>query len=178
MHSLSLRRLSQPCAARRASQWSNACNRIVFRSREAESVGSGEGDPGCRHRSCEGWGHPKAAPLRTSGSLPTRATIVALAALATSGTSARGEGVARPAPALQAALHADQRVMAQSEITTKRIRRGVFRSVADLQEAIHDHLDRQDRRDHPRKRTASPRQSEALLQRMITLRCLARPGPF
>jgi hypothetical protein len=37
MHSLSLRRLSQPCAARRASQWSNACNRIVFRS-ETEHV--------------------------------------------------------------------------------------------------------------------------------------------
>ncbi len=29
-----------------------------------------------------------------------------------------------------------------AEITTKRIRRGVFRSVADLEEAIHDYLDR------------------------------------
>src|SRR6266705_3678339 len=29
-----------------------------------------------------------------------------------------------------------------AEITTKRIRRGVFRSVADLKEAIHDYLDR------------------------------------
>jgi transposase len=29
-----------------------------------------------------------------------------------------------------------------AEITTKRIRRGIFRSVAELKEAIHDHLDR------------------------------------
>jgi transposase len=29
-----------------------------------------------------------------------------------------------------------------AEITSKRIRRGVFRSVADLKEAIHDYLDR------------------------------------
>jgi len=29
-----------------------------------------------------------------------------------------------------------------AEITTKRIRRGVFRSVADLEEAIQDYLDR------------------------------------
>jgi hypothetical protein len=29
-----------------------------------------------------------------------------------------------------------------AEITTKRIRRGIFRSVADLKAAIHDYLDR------------------------------------
>ena len=29
-----------------------------------------------------------------------------------------------------------------AEITTKRIRRGIFRSVAELKEAIHDYLDR------------------------------------
>ncbi|MBX9592550.1 MAG: hypothetical protein K2X43_24950 [Hyphomonadaceae bacterium] len=28
-----------------------------------------------------------------------------------------------------------------AEITTKRIRRGIFRSVSDLEEAIHDYLD-------------------------------------
>ncbi len=29
-----------------------------------------------------------------------------------------------------------------AEITTKRIRRGIFRSVAELEQAIHDYLDR------------------------------------
>jgi hypothetical protein len=47
-----------------------------------------------------------------------------------------------------------------AEITRKRVRRGVFTSVADLKEAIHDHLDHhnanpkpfvcdQDRKGHP-----------------------------
>jgi hypothetical protein len=37
--------------------------------------------------------------------------------------------------ALQAALHANQRILAESG-------RGTFRSVTDLKEAIHDYLDR------------------------------------
>ena len=49
--------------------------------------------------------------------------------------------------ALPPALHADQRSWLNlverffAEITTKRIRRGIFASVAELQEAIHDYLD-------------------------------------
>ena len=41
------------------------------------------------------------------------------------------------------------------EITQKRIRRGTFRSVAELEEAIHDYLDRhnvdQERQNHSRE---------------------------
>jgi len=54
-----------------------------------------------------------------------------------------------------------------AEITTKRIRRGIFRSVAELEDAIHDYLDRHNidpkpfvwtkNRCHPRQRTTSPR---------------------
>jgi len=73
------------------------------------------------------------------------------------------KGVARQAPALQAGLHADERILAQSgrallrEITTKRIRRGVFRSIADLERAIHDYLDRHNANPKPFVWTKSAR---------------------
>jgi len=54
--------------------------------------------------------------------------------------------VAGKTPALQAALHTDQRIMAEprrtlfAEITSKRIRRGSYTSVGDLEAAIYDYL--------------------------------------
>ena len=60
----------------------------------------------------------------------------------------QGQGVAGPPSTLPHAFHADIGVLAQSgralvfaEITRKRIRRGVFHSIADLQMAINDYLD-------------------------------------
>ena len=56
--------------------------------------------------------------------------------------------MARQASALQAALHADQRIPAHlverffAEITSKRIRRGTFTSVAEPKQAMHEYLDR------------------------------------
>lgn len=55
--------------------------------------------------------------------------------------------MARRASPLPIALHADLRLLAQlverffAEITTKRIRRGVFTSVGQLEKAIRDYLD-------------------------------------
>jgi hypothetical protein len=56
--------------------------------------------------------------------------------------------LARHASPLPSALHADQRLLLNliervfAEITTKCIRRGAFTSAAELEDAIHDYLDR------------------------------------
>ena len=49
-----------------------------------------------------------------------------------------------------------------AEITRKRIRRGVFTSVADLEEAIHDYLDRHNAVPSP---SSGPRPPKPSLQR-------------
>ena len=78
-----------------------------------------------------------------------------------------------------------------AEITTKRIRRGIFRSVAEL-EAGDPRLSRppqcrsqalrldQDRRCHPRQRTTSPRQARSHQEREPSVRVgtLAHPRPM
>ena len=55
----------------------------------------------------------------------------------------QGPGLARPAPALDLPLHADLRLMAErgrDVLTRRRLKRGVLRSIVDLQAAINRYL--------------------------------------
>ena len=77
----------------------------------------------------------------------------------------QGDGVARPAPALDLPLHPDLRLLAECRRDLllghdpPPIRRGVFHSLVDLQAAIHRYLAEHNADPKPFVWTATPRRS-------------------
>src|SRR5271154_3283843 len=73
-----------------------------------------------------------------------------------------GKALARAAFALSPALHAHFRLVVEpffAEITRKRIRRGVFKSVDELKQAIMDYLDKHNDQPKPKSGPRLPSKS-------------------